>query len=354
MGLIYIHFFKGQRMFYFNAKRINIPMFMGLRIIIELPLVSALVLGLISLGASAQTYPDRPIKLVVPWPAGGITDLAGRIMAQRLSERMGTPVVVENKAGAAGTIGAEFVAKAQADGYTLLLASAETHAIAPNLRVRLPYDPQKDFTAIAPFAINPFSLVSRPDFPATNMRELLAIVKSQPGRFTYSSAGLGSTSQIAMETFKALAGLDVLHAPFQGQAPALASLLGGQTDFQMLPAGSAVALATSGKIKVYAVTTHGRFFNLTDVPALKEAGFEAMNFANFFGLVAPAGLPPAILQRLAVDVSAVAQAVETRTALRKLGVDTYPLMSPPGFQIFLDAERVRWGSVIRSSGLKPE
>ena len=176
----------------------------------------AVALALAAGLASAQSYPDKPIRLVIPWPAGGITDSAGRIMAQRMSERMKTPVVVENRAGAAGTIGAETVARAPADGYTLLLASAETHAIAPNLRTKLPYDPQRDFVAIAPFAINPFSIVSRPDFPAKNVKELVAMAKSQPGKFTYSSAGLGSTSQMAMETFKGLAGADILHVPFAG------------------------------------------------------------------------------------------------------------------------------------------
>ena len=303
--------------------------------------------------ACAQGYPDRPIKIVVPWPAGGITDSAGRIMAQRMSERMATPFVVENRAGAAGTIGAELVARAAADGYTLLLASAETHAIAPNLRAKLPYDPQKDFVAIAPFAINPFSLVSRPDFPANNIKELVALAKSQPGRFTYSSAGLGSTSQIAMETFRGLAGVDILHVPFQGQAPAMTSMLGGQTDLQMLPAGSAVGLLKGGKIKVFAVTTHARYFNL-DVPTLKEEGFEAMNFANWFGLVAPVGVPPAVAQRLAADAAAVAQSAETRAALQKLGVDAYPVMSAQEFQKFLESERTRWGSVIRAAGLKAE
>lgn len=304
--------------------------------------------------ACAQGYPDKPVKLVVPWPAGGITDAAGRIMAQRMSERMATAFVVENRAGAAGTIGAEFVARAPADGYTLLLASAETHAIAPNLRLKLPYDPQKDFVAIAPFAINPFSLVARPDFPAGNTKELVVLAKSQPGKFTYSSAGLGSTSQMAMETFKSLAGVDILHVPFQGQAPATTSLLGGQTDLQMLPAGSAVALRNAGKIKVFAVSTHARYFGLAEVPALREEGFEAMNFANWFGLVAPAGVPPAIVQRLAAEAAAVLQSAETRSALQKLGVDSYPAMTAPEFQKFLESERTRWGSIIRASGLKPE
>ena len=304
--------------------------------------------------AAAQGYPDKPIKLVIPWPAGGITDSAGRVMALRLSERMSTPVIVENRAGAAGTIGAEAVARAAPDGYTLLLASAETHAIAPNLRAKLAYDPPKDFVAIIPFAINPFSLVARPDFPARTTKELIALIKSQPGKFTYSSAGLGSTSQIAMETFKGLAGLDVLHVPFQGQAPAVTSLLGGQTDLQMLPAGSAAALRKAGKIKVFAVTTQARFFDMQDVPTLKEEGFEAMNFANWFGLVAPANVPPAITQRLAVDTAAVLRSADTRGMLQKLGVDVYPAMSAQEFQQFLDAEMVRWGSVIRSANIKTD
>ncbi|MBM3408820.1 MAG: tripartite tricarboxylate transporter substrate binding protein [Betaproteobacteria bacterium] len=313
----------------------------------------ALALSL-SDGVMAQSFPERPIKIVVPWPAGGITDSAGRIMAQRLTERFGTAVVVENRAGAAGTIGAEAVARAQPDGYTLLLASAETHAIAPSLRARLPYDPSKDFAAIAPFAINPFALVSRPDFPANDLRELIATIKAQSGKFTYSSAGLGSTSQIAMETLKGLAGIDVLHVPFQGQAPAMTSLMGGQTDLQMLPAGSAQTMSASGKIKVFAVTTHARFFNLPEVPAMKELGYEAMNFANFFGLVAPAAVPAGVLQRLTQEVAAVAQAPDTRAALRKLGVDSYPAMTASDFQRFLEEERQRWGTVIRGLGLKPE
>jgi tripartite-type tricarboxylate transporter receptor subunit TctC len=323
---------------------------------LEIAMLKTILAAVVCFAASlacAQGYPDKPIKLVVPWPAGGITDSAGRIMAQRLSERMATPFVVENRAGAAGTIGAEAVARAPADGYTLLLASAETHAIAPNLRVKLPYDPQKDFVAVAPFAINPFSIVSRPDFPAGNMKELVALAKSQPGKFTYSSAGLGSASQIAMETLKGLAGADILHVPFQGQAPALTSLLGGQTDLQMLPAGSAVSLLKSGKIKVFAVTTPARYFGLAEVPTMKEAGFE-MNFANWFGLVVPAGVPPAVAQRLAADTAAVLQSPETRAALQKLGVDAYPPMSAQEFQKFLESERTRWGNVIRASGLKPE
>lgn len=303
--------------------------------------------------ASAQQYPSKPVRLVVPWPAGGVTDLAGRVMAQQLAQRLSTPVVVENKAGAAGTIGASAVAMSPADGYTLLLASAETHAIAPNLRKELAYDPRKNFVAIARFAINPFSVVARPDFPAASMKEVVALVRSQAGKFTYSSAGLGSASQIAMETLKSIGHLDIVHVPFQGQAPAVTSLVGGQTDFQVLPAGSAVPLRKSGKIKVYAVTTQERFFDMPDVPTLREEGFE-MNFANWFGLVAPANTPAPVAQRLADETAAALKSAETQAALRKLGLDAYASGSPAEFQKFIDSEASRWGTLIRGANLKPE
>ena len=312
------------------------------------------VAGFVSGPAFAQAYPNKAIRIVVPWPAGGASDSVGRVMAQRLSERMSAPVIVENRAGAAGTIGAEAVARAPADGYTLLLASAETHAIAPNMRSKLSYEPLKDFVAIMPFAINPFALVARPDFPANTTRELLALIKSQPGKFTYSSAGLGSTSQIAMETFKGLAGLNILHVPFQGQAPAITSLLGGQTDLQMLPAGSAATLRKAGKLKVFAVSTHGRFFDMPDVTTLREEGFESMDFANWFGFVAPVGLPPAIGQRLAADMAAVLKSADTQSMLQKIGLDAYAPMSPVDFHKFLEVELTRWGGVIRAANIKAE
>ena len=312
------------------------------------------VIALATAGVHAQGYPDRPIKLVVPWPAGGITDAAGRLIAQKMSERMGSPVLVENRAGAAGTLGAEAVSRAPADGYTLLLASAETHAIAANLRSNLPYDPQKSFVAIAPFAINPFAVVTRPDFPASSTKELVELIKREPGKYTYSSAGLGSTSQIAMETLKGIAGLDVRHVPFQGQAPALNSLLGGHTDLQMLPAGSAVSLMRGGKVKVVAVSTSGRFFDMPNVPTLREEGYASMNFANWFGLVAPAGVPEAVTQRLASDMAAVLGSPDTQAALRKLGVEAFRTMPPAAFEEFLLSERTRWGEVIRAARIKAE
>ena len=303
--------------------------------------------------ARAQAYPSRPIRIVVPWPPGGVTDLAGRIVAQQLSELLSTAVVVDNRAGAAGTIGAQAASRAAPDGYTLLLASAETHAIAPNLRDTLPYDPLKDFVAVAPFAINPFSLVARGDFPASTTPELVAAVGREPGKFSYSSAGLGSASQIAMETFKGLAKLDILHVPFPGQAPAVTSLTSGQTDLQMLPAGSAAALREGGKVKVFAVTTRARFFGMPEIPSLREEGFESMDFANWFGLVAPAGVPAEVPRRLAAEMAAVVRSAEAQAALRRIGLEVYPPTPPDDFQRFIEAELPRWGGVIRNANIRP-
>lgn len=308
---------------------------------------------LASRAALAQAYPSRPIRIVVPWPPGGATDLAGRVVAQHLAERLSTSVVVENRAGAAGTIGAQAAARAAPDGHTLLLASAETHAIAPNLRDNLPYDPLKDFVAIAPFAINPFSLVARGDFPAATTRELVATIAREPGKFSYSSAGLGSASQIAMETFKGLAGLDILHVPFPGQAPAVVSLTSGQTDLQMLPAGSAASMREGGKVKVFAVTTRNRFFGMPEVPSLREEGFESMDFANWFGLVAPTGVPAEVPRRLAAEMAAVVASAEAQAALRRIGLDVFPPTSPADFQRFIEAETPRWGAVIRNANIRP-
>ncbi len=321
-------------------------------------IVKYLVLGClatVSFGLThAQSYPNRSIKLVVPWPAGGTTDAAGRILAQRLSDQMGVQVIVDNKAGAAGTIGAESVARSVADGYTLLLASAETHAIAPNLRLKLSYDPLKDFVAISPFAINPFALVSKPGFAANSVQDLINQIKAQPDKFTYSSAGLGSASQIGMETLQSLAGTRLLHVPFQGQAPALTSLIAGQTDFQMLPAGSATELRKAGKVKVYAVSTKNRFFDMPDVPTLTEAGYSSMNFANWFGIVAPANTPGVVAHRLETEMTQLIKSSDALMAFQRIGLDVFPLTNATEFQRFIESEHSRWGVVIRNAKIQSE
>lgn len=300
--------------------------------------------------ASAQAYPSRAIRLVVPWPAGGITDSASRMLAQALSPRLGQPVVVENRPGANGQIGADNVAKAPADGYSLFVASAEPLAINPHVYKSLPYDPVRDFVGIAPFVINPFCLVSRPDFPAASVKDIVAAAKQNPGKYTYASWGIGSTSQIGMEMVKKQAGIDVLHAPFTGEAPAVTALMAGQVDLMVLPAGSAARQA--GKVKVFAVTVPERFFILPNTPSLKEEGYVNVNVFNWFGVVAPAKTPAPIVQRLADEIAATLNSDELKSKYRGMGLDVHPPMSQPDFNRFIASEIRRWGEVIKSANIR--
>jgi len=301
--------------------------------------------------ARSESYPDRPIKFVVPWPAGGITDLAGRAFGQILSAKLNNPVIVENRPGATGIIGAQAVAHAAPDGYTLLLATAETHAINPFVTPKLPYDPVKDFVPIGAFAINPYALIARANFPAANLQELVATVKANPGHYTYSSAGLGSASQIAMEMFKEKTGLNILHIPYQGEAPAVTALMAGQVDFEVLPVGRAVTLLKSGKIKVYAVTTANRYADLSQVPTLAEEGMKNIVIANWFGIMAPANTPTSIVDKLVAAIAAAKREPQTAEILAKLGVEAFPAMSQPDFKTFIAREMARWGKVIKDANI---
>lgn len=308
--------------------------------------------ALVVTAASAQTaYPNHPIKLIVPWPAGGVTDASARILATHLADRLKQPVVVDNKPGANGRIGAEAAAKSPPDGYTLFVASAETHAINPSVFATVPYDPLKDFIAVAPYAINPFTVVVRREVKAADMKEAVALAKSTPGKMTNASWGVGSTSQIIMEMVKSQAGIDVLHIPFQGEAPAVVALLGGQVDFMVMPAARADALRKDGTVKVLAVTTGKRVDLLPDVPTLTEQGYK-VDVANWFGIVVPSKTPPEAVRRVSDEINALLRGKEFPEALRKLGVDAHPIMTQPEYQKFVADEGTRWGSVIRAANIR--
>jgi tripartite-type tricarboxylate transporter receptor subunit TctC len=304
--------------------------------------------------AQAQAYPTKPIRFVIPWPAGGITDTAGRAFANLLSKRLNSTVVVENKAGATASIGATLVAQSAPDGYTLLLGTSETHGINVHTFQKLAYDPGRDFVSIAPFAINPFSLVTRPDFPANSIAELVALAKAQPGRITYSSAGLGAATQLTMEIFRTQAGIELLHVPFQGEAPAVTALMAGQTDIQILSVGRATQLSKAGKVKVLAVTMPERYFGLKDIPTLKEAGYGQANIANWYGLIAPARTPAAIIERLHAETQAIVRDPDTVAAFRAMGLEIAAQVSQADFQRATLAEPERWAQVIRSGNIRQQ
>lgn len=308
-----------------------------------------LCVGTVALAA----YPDKPIKLIVPWPAGGGTDAVSRILAQRMSERLATSVVVENRSGAAGMIGAAAAAHAPSDGYTLLVASAETHSIGPGASRNSPYDPIGDFIPIATFAKNPFVLVGRATLSASTTSALVEFAKANPGKLTYGSWGIGSTAQIAMEMFKGQAGVDFLHVPFQGTAPAETALLGGQIDLMVLPVARVLALRKTGRIHVYGMMTASRSNAMDDVPTLQNEGYERMDVANWFGIMAPANTPAAIVQRLVSEVVAIVKAPDVQAQLRAAGVEPFAL-SQDEFRQFVSTEVVRWGDVIKRANIRLE
>lgn len=324
---------------------------MNRNLIRRVALAAAAVCSAFSFGtASAQPYPSKPIRLVVPWPAGGITDSASRMLAQALSPRLGQAIVVENRPGANGQIGADNVAKSAPDGYSLFVASAEPLCINPHVYKALPYDPTRDFVGIAPFAINPFALVSRPDFPAKSVKDVVAAAKQSPGKYTYASWGIGSTSQIGMEMVKRQSGIDVVHVPFTGEAPAVTALIAGQVDLMVLPAGSAARQA--GKVLALAVTVPERFFILPNTPSLKEEGYANVNVFNWFGVVAPAKTPAPIVQKLAEEIGATLKSDELKSKYRGMGLDVHPPMSQPDFNKFIASEIGRWGEVIKSANIR--
>lgn len=306
--------------------------------------VTGLLLGAGSAGA--QDFPKQPIRLVMPWPAGSITDLSARVLAKSLSGRLSTPIVVDNRPGASGQIGASFVAKAPADGYTLIVVTG-THTLSANVSKSLPYDTANDFIAIAPYAINPFSLVARADFPANSVQEVVEVAKRSPGKYTYASWGVGSLSQLVMEMLKSDAGIDLLHVPFTGAAPATTALVAGQVDLMILSAGSVPGLG--GKIKAYAVTTPERFFSLPHVPTMKEQGYPNIDVASWFGVLAPAKTPDPIVQRLGAEINAVLKAQDFQTQMRDLGLGVHRAMAPAEFQGFIVSEIARWGEVVRAA-----
>ncbi|WP_159595562.1 Bug family tripartite tricarboxylate transporter substrate binding protein [Hydrogenophaga sp. BPS33] len=303
--------------------------------------------------AFGQSYPDRPIKYIVPWTAGGSADAAGRILAQQLGERLHQTIVVDNRPGANGRLGADLAAKAPADGYTLVLAGAETHAINPALYSTLPYNPVRDFAMVAPYAINPFAVVARANINAANMRELVAAAKAAPGKLTAASWGVGSTSHLALEVIKSQAGIDVLHVPFQGEAPAVSALMGGHVDLMVLPAIRAEILRKEGKVKVLGVTTKERVSFIADVPTLNEQGYN-VNVVNWIGVGVPAKTSPEIVQRLSVEIVALLQKPSFGEALLQLGLFPHPAMTPSQFQKFMEDEVQRWGGLIKSAKVPTE
>jgi tripartite-type tricarboxylate transporter receptor subunit TctC len=319
----------------------------------SLPSRIAIACALIFAALAAQAYPDRPLNLVVPFPAGGPTDIVARIVALKMSSLLGQSVVVDNRSGAAGQIGAASVAKAKPDGYTVGIATVSTHGTAPNLYSTIPYDALKDFTPISNLASSPSVIAVHPAVPVRSLAQLVALVKASPGKYAYANAGAGGIGDLGMTWFLQIVGGSMLSVSYKGSAPALIDVVAGQVPviFDNFP--STLVHVRAGKLRPLAITGKARNATAPDLPTFAEAGFPDFDATAWYGLVGPAGLRPEIAARLH---EAAAQSVSDPAVASKLAdAGAFPLGNrPEEFAAQIHAEIARWARVIRTAGIKPQ
>jgi len=308
----------------------------------------AIIAAPLALGQSA--YPTKPVRLVVPFPACGTTDIIARATAQKLSEAWGQQVIVDNRPGAGGNIGSELVAKSAPDGYTLLMGTVGTHAINPSLYAKMPYDHVKDFAPVILVAGVPNVLVVNPELPVKSVPELIAYAKANPGKLNFASSGSGTSIHLSGELFKAMTGVQMTHVPYKGSAPALTDLVGGQVQLMFDNLPSSLAFIKAGKLRALAVTSTTRAAALPDVPTVADfvPGFEA---SSWFGVLAPAGTPPAVIAKVNGEVAKWLATPEAKEKLTAQGANVAG-GSPQDFAKHIQAETAKWAKVVKESGAK--
>jgi tripartite-type tricarboxylate transporter receptor subunit TctC len=319
----------------------------------KLPL-SALVFAVLALPAHAQTYPAKVVRAIVPSAPGGSIDIVGRLVAQKFSETFGHQFIVENRAGAAGTIGVTAVAKAAPDGYTLLFASQSGIAAAPALIRNLPYDPLNDLTPIALLVIQPSVLVVHPSLPVHTTKEFIALAKAKPGLLTYGSSGIGATQHLSAELFGMMTGTDLRHIPYKGGALAMSDVLGGQIYFMFSPVPTATPFLSANKMRAIAVTSMRRVEALPDVPTLNESGVRGYDYSSWIGLLGPAHLPRDIVMKLNAESAKTVAEPAFRKKLIELGLDLPPAATPEQFAKFIGQDIALNAKIIKQAQVQPE
>jgi tripartite-type tricarboxylate transporter receptor subunit TctC len=302
--------------------------------------------------AQAQDYPAKPVRIIVPFAPGGGTDLTARLTAQKLSERFGQQFIVENRSGAGGVIGSDLVAKAKPDGYTLVVVSG-SHTINPSLYKQLPYDTLRDFAPVTNLVAGPALLVVHPSVPANNVKELIALAKAKPGTLSYASSGNGSPPHLGGELFKWKAGVDMIHVPYKGNGPAYADLVGGQVSLMFPNIATSLQYVQNGRLRALAVTSRTRLRVAPEIPTVAEAGLPGYELNSWFGLLAPAGTPPAVLRLLQQEIAKIYQQPEVREKIVSQGVE--PVANTPAdFAAEIKAEMAQWAALFKAANIKPE
>jgi tripartite-type tricarboxylate transporter receptor subunit TctC len=316
-------------------------------------LLCAALLALPGVAADAQTYPTRPITLVIPFAPGGSTSIVGRGVADKMGELLGEKVVVENRPGAGGTVGTKAVAKSDPDGYTIMLGYTGTLAIGPSLYKNPGYDPRKDFAPIGMIGNAPNSLVVHPSFAVRTVAELIAYAKANPGKVNFGSAGTGTVSHITGEYFARAAGITLVHIPYKGTGPALTDLLGGHIPMAFAPIPATHPHVSAGSLRALAVTSQSRTSLLPEVPTIAESGLPGFDASLYYGLVAPAGTPRPIIDKLNETLRAALQSDEVKKQLVQDGTEITP-SSPEEYASFIDKEETKWSQLVKQSGAKEE
>ena len=316
-------------------------------------LVATSTAALVAPLVHAQSYPTKPVRMIVGFPPGGGTDVVARVLSQRMSEMYGQTFVVENRAGATGTIGADVLAKSPADGYTLMMGHANSHAIAPNLMSNLPYDPIKDFAPVSYVGYVPNVLSLHPSVPAKSMKELVALLKSNPAKYTYASSGNGSSQHLSGEMFKLLTGTNVLHVPYKGSGDAIKDLIAGTVSMNFDTMPPVLEHIKAGKLRGLGISTPKRLAQLPDVPTFAEEGLTGFEILNWYGVMAPAATPKDIVMKLATDMNKAMREPEVKARLEQVGTQLKEL-SPDEFGAFMRAELAKYAKLVKEANIRLE
>jgi len=315
--------------------------------------IAFLICFLAAGAALAQAYPSRPVRVVVPWPPGQATDIAARVVSQKLQESLGQPFVVDNKPGAGGSIGTDIVAKSAGDGYTLLAASSGPVSIMPSLQ-KTPYDPLKDLVPVSLMCVNAYALVTRPDFPASNAKEFVALLRANPDKFTFSSSGTGATAHLVAELFNSMAGIKARHVPYKGSAPALTDIMNGQIDYTLETIASVASQIRAGRLKILGVSFARGSAAFPEAPPLATAaGLPGYDIGAWIGYAAAPGTPREVVARLSAEVQKAIQASDVRERFTTLGLEPRA-MAPEEMGAFLRKEQARYADIIKSANIKVE